>query len=224
MAKLIDNILNARRATLTPADIEARIGQAEASVEQIRAEHRRAALEAEAGNPGSSERLADTMQRLHAAEGRISTLRSALIAAREDDELSRRRLQAKLRKENLAKITAAFERRDRAGERLSQAIADAAVAWRDLLESSEKAALPVPGMDYPAGAMTTVGELRRAVEHEFFRLGAVVLDHNRDLPGGKSPDFTVRDAPNQIKALPAVLKESSRLVSAILHGDQLEPA
>jgi hypothetical protein len=220
----IDNIRGAQRATLTPADIEGRITEAEADVTQLTTDHRRAALDAEANVPGAAERLISLLERLQAAQARVVNLRSALIAAQEEEELGRRRLQAKLRKDNLAKIAVAFGRRDEAADRLSQHIAAAVAAWHELLEASEKAALPVPGIDYPPGAMTGAGELRRAVERELFRLGAVALDHGRDFPGGQAYDVMVRDQPETIQPLPELLKDASRIVTAILRGEQLEAA
>jgi hypothetical protein len=215
MPKIIDNIRNGRPPlTPSPGDIEAKIADAEAQLSATDPDYSRAALEAEGGVPGAADRFAAVVERRKAIAGRLEMLRSALAAAQADERAHQARQRAKLFKDNLAKITAAFTKRDDAAQRLSDHIAGAAQAYRDLLELSDKAALPLPGVSIPAGSLIGTGELRRAVERELYRLGATALDHRRNFPGGKSHDIELLDAPERLPALVDVVKEASAFALA----------
>lgn len=223
MPKLIDNILNGKPPlTPSPNEIEARIREAEASAAQLDAEHSRAALEAEGGASGASERLAASVERRQAHRARLETLRSALVAAREDEERRRARLQAKLHRENLSRVTAALDRRDEAAARLSQHIEAAVAAWHDLVDWSDKATIPLAGTGLPPGSMTGLGELRRAVERELYRLGAGSIDHTRDFPGGRAHDLELLDLPERLPSLAAAVKEASGYAVSHVGGEPAE--
>jgi hypothetical protein len=209
-------------AVITPADIERRLIDAEAQVASCTAEHQRAAFEAEIGADGAEERLVIAAHRLQEAKGRVATLQSALVVARQEEERARRRIQAKLRKDNIAKIAASLERRDEAAERLAAGLKMAADAWRELLEHSAKAVLPVPGIEFPHGSMTGTGELRRAVEREMFRVGSTPERHGTDFPGANAHDISVRENPGAIEPLAEVVKGASHYVNATLQGEELE--
>jgi hypothetical protein len=216
MPRLIDNIRNGRSPlTPSPAEIEARIGEAESKLADVEAEHSRAALEAEAGVVGAGERLSAVLERRAGLNARLETLRSALGAARADERAREARQRAKLFKDNLARITAALERRDAAAARLSEHIGHAVSAWRELVELSDKAALPLPGMSpLPMGCLTNLGELRRALEQDIYRQGAKSLAHATDFPGGKAHDIELLDAPERLPALPDVVKQGSAFALA----------
>ena len=225
MPRIINNLLSGKPPlTPSPADIEAKIGEAEANAEQARAEHAQAALEAEGGLPGSAERLAQAVAQRQAATDRLETLRSALSAAHIEDQRHRARMQAKLRKENLARLTAALERRDQVAVRLAEHIGAAVIAWRELVDWSDKAAIPVPGGVMPQGALLHVGELRRAVEREIYRQGARALDHGHDFPGGRAHDVALIDQPDQLPALVDECAAASRWAINTLAEQPLEPA
>ncbi len=226
MPKLIDRVRSAAGALappISPAEIERRIVAAEATLAQLTAEHQRAALDAEADVPGAADRLKSQADRLAQAGNRLTTLRSALVAAQEAEERGRRQLQAKLRKDNIARINAALAQRDVAAERLADALEIACGAWRDLLDYSEKAAVPVPGVAHPLGVMITTGELRRAIERELFRVGARPVEHAWDFPGAKPHDLNYRDQPQNLPRLVDVVKAASAHLNAILRGDASEP-
>jgi hypothetical protein len=190
--KIIDNLLSGKPLTPSPNDIESRIGDTEGKLREADAQHGHAALEAEAGLPGASERLTAIAERRKALNERLETLRSALVAAHEEAGRRRARLHAKMKKENLARLGAALDARDEAATRLSEHIKAAVAAWRDLVDLSDKATLP--GLELPLGSLVGVGELRRAVERELFRLGAS-MDHPKDFPGARSHDIELLDCP-----------------------------
>jgi hypothetical protein len=209
--KIIDNIMSGKPPlTLSPADIQGRISEAEAKLNEADGEHSRAALAAEVGVAGAAARLAAVEETRRGLASRLETLRSALAAAQADERARQARSRAKLFKDNLAKITAAFGQRDEAAQRLSNHIAAATKAYRELLELSDKAALPLPGVSLPAGSLIGQGELRRAVERELYRLGARPLNHDQDFPGGRAYDVELLDAPDRLPALPEVVRDASR--------------
>jgi hypothetical protein len=209
-------------AQISPADIERRLADAEASVVRTTTEHQRAAFDAEVGLPGAEERLVITAHNLQDSKARVATLQGALVVAREEDERARARIQAKLRKDNIAKIAANLVRRDAAAERLAAGLKEAAEAWRELLDYSGKAVLPVPGMEFPHGSMTALGDLRRAVEREMFRVGSTPERHGTDFPGGNAHDMSVRENPGAIEPLADAIKGASAYVIARLNGEALE--
>ncbi len=209
-------------APLTPAEVQRRLDEAEVRVSTLTDEHHRAAFEAEVGASGAEERLAVAAHQLQQAKARVATLQGALVCAREEEEHARRRIQAKLRRDNVAKITENLALRDAAAERLGSALEKAAGAWRELLDYSGKAVLPVPGMEFPAGAMTGLGDLRRAVERELFRVGATAERHQTDFPGANSHDLMMRENPTALPSLAVTVKEASTMVLARLGGDAAE--
>lgn len=225
MPKIIDNLLSGKAPlTPSPADIEARIADAEAALDRANASHARAALENEGGLPGAAERLEAAVGNRQAAQQRLETLRSALRAAHEEEHRRNAARQAKLRKENLTRLTAALDRRDEAAVRLAEHIGAAVAAWRELVEWSDKAAIPVPGGVIPQGALLHAGELRRAVEREIYRQGARALDHAHDFPGGRAHDVEMIDQPDQLPALAEECKAASRWAISAVAEQPLEPA
>ena len=199
-------------APLTPEEIERLIAATQATVADLTADRQRAAFDTESGVDGASERLADINRRLQDARDRTDTLSSAMVAANAEAESQRLKLQAKLRKDNTAKVVTALSNRDKAAERLTAALETAAAAWHDLVEQSERAAIPVPGVpELHGGEMVYPKELRRAVERELWRVGAwpKAVDASpgrdpRNFPGGNAHDFDFVDQP---RALPRLADE-----------------
>ena len=225
MPRIINNLLSGKPPlTPAPAELEAKIAAAEARLELARADHAQAALEAEGGLPGAAERLTRAAELRNAAFDRVEDLRGALTAAQAEVERQRARMQAKLRKENLARVAAALDRRDEAAGHLSEHVGAAVAAWRELVEWSDKAAIPVPGGVVPDGALLKVGELRRLVERELYRQGARALDHGHDFPGGRPYDVMMADQPDRLPALAEECKAASRWALKTLAEQPLELA
>ena len=226
MAKLIQNVRDAVAGVvpLTADEIERRIATQETTVAQLVTEHQRAALAAEAGVQGADADLADVSRRLQEARDRIVTLRGAHVAAHEQDAIIRRKRQSKLQRDNLARIAANLARRDAAAERLQLGISTAVAAYREMVEASEKANLPVPGVEFPNDGLLSLGLLRQQTERELFRQGAVSVLHDQDFPGGKAYDFFFYDQPEKLPALTETIKAASKQVLSKLQAQVGEAA
>ncbi|HEX3920067.1 MAG TPA: hypothetical protein VHW60_22240 [Caulobacteraceae bacterium] len=232
MPKLIDRALSAVRSApppLTSAEIERRLTATRQTLAGLVSEHPRAALDAEAGLDGAPQRLADNVAQQDAARQRIVTLESAMVAAREGEALDRTKLQARLRKENVGKVLQALQARDRAADRLQAALQAAAVAWRDLLTYSERAALPIPGLPEAHGVVTTPHEIARAVEREIWRVGtwpkAAGASPGRDprnMPGGNPHGFDFEEQPNALPKLADEMRRASDHAARQLTGEPLD--
>jgi septal ring factor EnvC (AmiA/AmiB activator) len=182
-----------------------------------------AALESVLGTSGAADRLATLNSQLADARANVETLTAAASAALARDDAALRAHRATLQKTQLNALRQHLAARDKAAERLSAAIAEAADAYHELIDRSAKAANTAHAASFDFdGAECERDPLIRSVQYELHRLSAEPGDlggQGKALPGSiVSPDFQHRSA--DIPPLPDRLKKASADVLARITGKE----
>ena len=210
-------VANSAMPAITVTAIEAKLAKARQDVAGFQAEHGEAALAAVAGTAGAQNRLDGLRHALAQAQGEVSTLDAALIAAKERDAAALRKNRAALQKTQFAALRKHLEARDAAAEALVAAIAETARQWKILVERSAKAqaANPIGGI-FPDGALTTEGALLEALELEIARAFAV------ERVEASYPGLRPIDAAELAPALMGKIKNASAHVVKAIASRQAE--
>lgn len=194
-----------------PAELASALALAQAGVADLEASYGAAALDAFAKAPGAGATLEDLNRKLLAGREQVATLKAAHAAAirREQDALAASR--AALQKTQLAACRKHIEARNATAIKLSEAIADAAKAYRELQERSAKARAATPiGMTFPMGANFETDTLRNLVIAELWRASAQPGDADQlALPGAHYPHVNFQHNPGAVPALADTIKKGS---------------
>jgi hypothetical protein len=206
--------------------IAEKLRAAEAELAELERQHSDAALDSVLGTTGGADRLATLNRQLAAARDKAATFRSAHAAAVARDEAAARAYRASLQKTQINAVRQHLAARDKAAERLSAAIADAATAYHELLDRSGKAqaAWPVGMGDCPAeAALTSRDVLRSLVGYELHRVSAAAGDlggEGRALLGSRLPSMNFQHQPEAIPPLVDRVRRASAHTIRELTGDK----
>lgn len=202
--------------------IAADLQQAEAALATLQARYDGAALSAALNEPGASGVLADLLAGIATARDRVTALTAAHRAALTRDEASARQARALIQKTQINAVKSHLQRRDKAAERLAKLLEEAMAEWKLLTVHSEKAKLANPiGGEWPDGGCNGLGEVRRLVEQELFRLGNETVVSGRTFPGAKVYHHDLDNNPPAVPPLADVLRKASEHVMAVLTGRPL---
>jgi len=227
---LIDRTANALRGAGKGAagssagkapDVEAKLNDALAALAALEEQHGEIALDDLLGEAGAAARLSALVKQMDATRATITTLRAALVAARERDAAAERAARASLHKTQLAAVKANLEKRDAAGEAFAIAAAEAVKQFRILIERSGKAHAANPlGGEWPAGGLHQLGELKRLCAQELFRLDAhdATYGNQKSFPGAAVSDLDKVGQPDKIVPLADELKANTAYIIATLTG------
>lgn len=178
------------------------------------------------GEAGASARLTTLNRQLADARANVETLTAAHATAVQRDDAAIRAQRATLQKTQINAVRQHLAARDKAAEKLSAAIADAAAAFHDLLDRSAKAqaAWPVGMGECPAeAALTTNDVLRNFVGHELHRVSAAPGDlpgEGRALLGSRLPSMNYQHQPEAIPPLAERVRQASAHTIRELTGDK----
>jgi len=202
-----------------PAALERRARDAQNHLAELEREHSLAALAwAETGDSAELDRLDAAIL---AKRKNLAALTAAVKGSHEKAAAEHAERQASMFASRLHSATIHARNREKAAAELQQACERAGEAWRKLLASTDKfiAAAPMP---LPAGSMTTVAMLRRAIECELFRVSgeAGALNRNRALPGSDPHDIGKTGNPDALRRLADVVRDADEHALATLKGKQ----
>jgi len=202
-------------------EIEAKLAEASARLQELEKQHGDVALEQVLGVPGGDAKLQKLVSEIATARQSVEKLRSAHAAALERDATSLRAERAALYKTQLNAVKANLAVSDSAAEALSQAATEAVKQFRIMVEKRAKAFAANPiGGEWPDGGIAHVNELKRLVAQELFRLDGrdTTFGDQHSFPGAAAQDHDKLGTPGEVDKLVDVLKQNSAYVISTLMG------
>ena len=212
---------------LTPAEAVVTARSALASIEAQHGElstKRRAALLNGASTAEIAKLDAEIEKLAHAAQTERD--RIALLEV-EVERLAKQR-QAKELQEQRGRVQGLFAKRDAAGAKIAQAVADLDKAFRECITIGRQidAAWPWPSHDRPV-IMATPGTIHTALVHELYRVGSRpqrfggfdAPDAGLHLPGAKSARWEWAGQPEMHPKFVDVLANATAYASRVMNGD-----
>ena len=206
--------------------VSEKLGVAQQALADLERQHRPLALSATLDEDGGARKLAAFEKEMAATRDRIATLKVALESALESDEKELAAMRAAAYTTQLRSISLHLGRRDTAAEKLAEAIAAAADAWRTLLDHSFEARKSCPpGTHWPDFSLCDTGALSRLVAQELHRQsgGRNVRDSSglRDaLPGSWPGPMDRALNPQAIPPLVETVRAASKRTMDQLTGGQ----
>ncbi|MBI2805870.1 MAG: hypothetical protein HYX68_12895 [Planctomycetes bacterium] len=202
-----------------PLALERRARAAQDHLAELERQHGMAALTwAETGNSAELDRLD---AEITAERKAVAALTAAVKAAQEKAAAEHAERQASMFASRLHAAAIYARRREKAVAKIQQGSELMGEGWRELLTSTDKmvAAAPAP---MPAGAITSIAQLRHAVERELFRVSgeAGALNRGRALPGADPRDVGKIGDPNAMPKLADVIRDADEHALATLKGKQ----
>jgi hypothetical protein len=202
-------------------DVEAKLREAQDALAALEARHGEAALDDLLGEDGAASRLAALVKQMDATRATVTTLRAALVTARERDAAAERAARAAIHKTQVAAVKSNLEKRDAAAAAFAIAAAEAVKQFRLLIEHSGKAHAANPiGGEWPTGGLYQLGDLKRLCAQELFRLDAHdgTYGDGKSFPGASVSDFDKVGQPDKIAPLTDELKANSAYIVGKLTG------
>lgn len=223
---IFERALGAKGKPVDPATLQTRLADANRRIRELESQFAAVALEWAAG--GSTEAVKrDRLETdLTTAKRDCDALRAALALACEVEAARERENAAALRAKQVRAVVQHLRARTRAAADLSNAIALAVAAFRDMVNASDKARAANPiGGPWPMGGLIEFHEIKRLVEVELYRLSQVPgsLNRARSFPGSDPHNITLPD-PASLKPIAEALQAADDFVIASLKGRADVPA
>ncbi|MFZ0692864.1 MAG: hypothetical protein WAN51_01715 [Alphaproteobacteria bacterium] len=197
------------------SEVLRKLEQAEATLADLEAQHGQLALDALAGVDGATKALADAEAKLSEARTKVANLHAAHRTAIANDEAAERARVTAIQKTQLNAVKSHLAARDNAAEELATALEAAGKAWRTLLQRSGQAQEACPiRTEFPLGGLCGLGDLRRIVEREMFRVaGDGSMNNAASLPGAHwGCDINLQHNPDAVPPLVDEIKRASAFV------------
>jgi hypothetical protein len=209
----------AKPAQMTAPTVAQKLRTAEMQLEAQEAKCAQLAYEVAIGEV-SETALTSENSLLPGLRQQVEQLRAALAIAERHDEKTVAAQRVSIRKTQLAAVRKHLEARNAAAVALSEAIAEAAKQYRELVARTEKAIAATPiGSEWPSRREYSSFILRRLVSNEVFRLSATAGDKdNLSLPGSEAPDIQHKWAPDKVTPLADKIADQSKFALAHLTG------
>jgi hypothetical protein len=200
--------------TTPPAVIERRIMEARGRLQELKRQHGMACLDAlDSGDTTTLDKLAADVER---EERDLARLELALRAAHERALASTRAENTALRASRTHSATMHARSAEKAGQELSDALANAGAAYHKLLHSSAKMRVSSPD-PLPLGSLTEPAILARLVQGEMHRL--TWRTKTGGIPGSQPPSLQTREKPDAIKTLVDQLRQAHDRAIGVLKGE-----
>lgn len=217
-----------------PADIEAKLADAQAELERLKTEHSEAAYNAVvSGDTEQAQHVTELSNQIVVVNQQISMLTAAVSVAYERVAQHMREVRVIAGRERLANAERTLTRRQRYATELQDKLAEVARIYRLLLETTDKAAMILPAGATQEANMN-VGDVRSAVSHELYRVAAgpfsrAGVDTTRGFPGAHPPTLDFRDQPERITPLATETERANAhalemMRAYIANGENLTPA
>ena len=198
---------------ISSGDVAAKIDEAQAALGTINANFSRLAFEAASGSPDAEAQLATAKSQRAELSDKVETLRTVHAEAVAHEHRLDRRRTRNFTETQVRAARSHITRRNKAAARLSAAIIEAVAAYREMVESGEKAATASPDKGaWLRPSLTSLGKIREAVSDELWKVGG---DH-RPLSGGvfsfppcRPPSVGTASNPDRIEPLADLLKRDT---------------
>jgi len=219
---ILERALGAKPKPVDPAILQTRLADANRHIRELESQYAAVALEWASGGPTEAAKRDRLEADITAAKRDRDALTAALALAREAEAARERENAAALRAKQVRAVVQHLRGRTRAAAELSAAIAQAASAFKAMIEASEKANAACPiGSAWPMGSLCSFGELKKLTEAELYRHGGdPSLSHARSFPGADARDFTKAGNPASLTPIVDALQAADDFVINVLKGRQ----
>ena len=218
---VIDN-LKPKSKTASAEMIRQQLAEAESERASHAALFDVAALQVVNGLAGAESQIEGIKAKMRLADERIQLLRSALVAAEQQEKASISREQKQIQKANYKAMEKAIAERDAAAAEVVQLSGKLAKAYRALHAASIEAMRCTPnGMKFPAGTNFEEGPIMALVQRQFWKVSAKPSNRDRlAIPAAAPGDLAYVDDPSRPDPLDvSIRKDSVHVLAALKPAD-----